>query len=255
MSQIPDVPADVPDLTAEFVQRFNARLPSVVVSNDPTDPAELDSLRDQLARASDELERVKEARRQLESQLASCVEQIETQNKTLEQLRIDADPNEGTVFRSVSDDTEIENLRKENRDLRTKTQRQAAQVQALTTDNSETWKANDSFSKSIKQKTREVEALQAKLAALKQNDDRAEGTSATEPFSSLEPIEGSRDELLGLIRDELNNISRLDSMYQQYGLDLAKVPADRLGELAAIYAQEHEIKKMRHAHVIRTRHR
>ena len=245
MSQIPDVPADLPDLTAEFVKRFNARSPSVVDPNPGADSAEVKSLRRQLARADDELEKTNAARRQFESQLASSVEQIEAQKQTIEQLLREPGTTGGV---------ETESLRKENRDLRTKSQWLADQVQSLTTDNAETWKANESLSKSLKQKTREVEALQAELAALKQNDNR-EGTSATKTPATIEPLEGSRDELLGLIRDELNNISRLDSMYSQYGLDLAKVPADRLGELAAIYAQEHEIKKMRHAHVIRTRHR
>jgi chromosome segregation ATPase len=258
VSDLSESSADLPDLTVEFVERFNEQLQIIDQSSRAAENAEMEALKSQLEQALEDLATTEQSCQDCDAQLQNYAEQVAEQTQTIEQLKtdgagLDSADDEDFDFKSVQDATEIDNLRKENLELRGKAQALANRVDALTVDNKETWKANESFSKSLKKKTRQLEKLQAKLE--KQAPQAISHTSQTNGLGELGSIEGTRDELLARIRDELDQISRLDRLFQQYGLDLAKVPPERLGELAAVFAYEHEIKKLKHAHVIRTRHR
>ena len=259
MSHLSDFSADQIDLTAEFVERFHEQLQ---LNSEPAaeavDPGEIESLNTELERIRDQLELAKNECRNRNAQLESRNEKIEEQARAIDEL-LQAPKQDRS--KSAQEDTEVNNLRKENRNLRSQTQKFGSEIEALKADNAETWKANESFSKSLKKKTKEIEKLQAKLAS-QANVEQETGSSPDVQFETnqngvndLVPAEGDRDDLLSRIREEHDSISRLDRLFQQYGLDLNKIPDDRLGELTALFEHEHEIKKIRHAHVMRTRHR
>ena len=233
MSQVPEISADMPELNSEFIKRYQKLLQKVPTA--PTaDPKELSNLKAAVKQAKAilkekdaELAERDRQRDQYKAQLESCTAQFAGEPAAAESA--------------------VNSLREENRELRSKTQKQTIKIEALESDHNGVWDANEAHRITIEEKTREIKELQAELAA-------SSGVPAKDARGERKPVDGTKEELKAHIDKMRENISRLDKQYNGYGgLDLAKVPASRLGEVAAIFEQELETKQQRQAFVLRAR--
>lgn len=264
MSQFPETSSDMPELNSEFIKRYQKLLQKVPTA--PTaDPKELSNLKAAVKQAKAilkekdaELAERDRQRDQYKAQLESCTAQFESQTETIEslqetidrlQIEVDNPPQQETPIAAepAAADSAVNSLREENKELRSKTQKQTIKIEALESDHNGVWDANEAHRITIEEKTREIKELQAELAA-------SSGVPAKDARGERKPVDGTKEELKAHIDKMRENISRLDRQYNGYGgLDLAKVPASRLGEVAAIFEQELETKQQRQAFVLRAR--
>jgi chromosome segregation ATPase len=281
MSQTPSITSELPDLNIHFVQKYNEELLRTS-GQEAVDPDEVKRLETSISTANialqaktqalknaeakiqafeDESENVDEKYRavaierdRFRAQLESCTQQYESQIDTIESLQQDI---QRLKVQPASPDTSaqdesVKELRIENQELRTKTQQQRNEIEALKADNKTTWDAVESFRKKDDEQTATIEELRSQLAS--QANSKSAGSSKTSASENRPSITGTKEELKARILKARDAISRVDKRYNAYGgLDVNKVPADLLGEVVELFERELEVKNERQAHVLRAR--